>query len=214
MLAVESSDAGATLRFVDVYRRMYGGRLTAGIGLNDGPQSGVVQIRDFSLRNEPALSSIMAQGPEPAEAESARGRRIAPGRAAGDVTFDRMRANFVRSGSRVEFSDAAISNAAMGFTLSGWLDTGRERTDMNGTFVPLYGLNNVASQLPLLGPLLGGGHNEGLFAVNFRVSGKLSSPDVSVNPLSAIAPGFLRKLFSAGGGPFADGVPAVPQGER
>jgi len=210
-LAVESADAGATLRFVDVYRRMYGGRLTAGIGLNDGPQSGVVQIRDFILRNEPALSSIMAQGPEPTDAETARGRRVAPGRGAGDVTFDRMRANFVRTGTRVDFTDAAISNAAMGFTLSGWLDTGRERTDMTGTFVPLYGLNNVASQLPLLGPLLGGGHNEGLFAVNFRVSGKLASPDVSVNPLSAIAPGFLRKLFSAGGGPFADGMPGVPQ---
>lgn len=79
-LAVESADAGATLRFVDVYRRMYGGRLTAGIGLNDGPQSGVVQIRDFILRNEPALSSIMAQGPEPTDAETARGRRVAPGR--------------------------------------------------------------------------------------------------------------------------------------
>jgi hypothetical protein len=213
-LAVEAADAGATLRFVDVYRRMYGGRLNAGIGLNDGPQSGVVQIRDFTLRNEPALSSIMAQGPEPADTDAARNRRVAPGRAAGDVTFDRMRANFVRTGTRVDFDDAAISNAAMGFTLSGWLDTGRERTDMNGTFVPLYGLNNVAAQLPLLGPLLGGGHNEGLFAVNFRVSGKLAAPDVSVNPLSAIAPGFLRKLFSAGGGPFADGVPAVPQGER
>lgn len=210
-LAVDSADAGATLRFVDIYRRMHGGRLNAGIGLNDGPQAGVVQIRDFILRNEPALSSIMAQGPEPADTDAARGRRIAPGRAAGDVTFDRMRANFVRTGTRVDFSDAAISNAAMGFTLSGWLDTGRERTDMTGTFVPLYGLNNVAAQLPLLGPLLGGGHNEGLFAVNFRVAGKLAAPDVSVNPLSAIAPGFLRKLFSAGGGPFADGMPTVAQ---
>jgi len=211
MLAVDSSDAGATLRFVDVYRRMHGGRLNAGIGLNDGPQAGVVQIRDFVLRNEPALSSIIAQGPEPADTDSARGRRVAPGRGAGDVTFDRMRANFVRTGTRVDFSDAAISNAAMGFTLSGWLDTGRDRALIDGTFVPLYGLNNVAAQLPLLGPLLGGGHNEGLFAVNFRVSGKLASPDVSVNPLSAIAPGFLRKLFSAGGGPFADGMQAVPQ---
>ena len=210
-LAVDSADAGATLRFVDIYRRMHGGRLNAGIGLNDGPQAGVVQIRDFILRNEPALSSIMAQGPEPADTDAARGRRIAPGRAAGDVTFDRMRANFVRTGTRVDFSDAAISNAAMGFTLSGWLDTGRERTDMTGTFVPLYGLNNVAAQLPLLGPLLGGGHNEGLFAVNFRVAGKLAAPDVSVNPLSAIAPGFLHKLFSAGGGPFADGMPTVAQ---
>ena len=213
-LSVETTDAGATLRFVDVYRRMYGGRLNAGIGLNDGPQAGVVQIRDFTLRNEPALSSIMAQGPEPAEPETVRGRRAVQAQTTGSVTFDRMRANFVRSGSRVDFSDAAISNAAMGFTLSGWLDTGRERTEMNGTFVPLYGLNNVVAQVPLFGPLLAGGHNEGLFAVNFHVAGRLGSPDVSVNPLSAVAPGFLRKLFSAGGGPFADGVPAAPAGDR
>ena len=216
-LAVESADAGATLRFADVYRRMHGGRLNAGIGLNDGPQAGIVQIRDFTLRDEPALSSIMAQSPEPAEPESGRGRRgaqqPASGEGQGSVSFDRMRAKFVRAGSRVDFSDAAISNAAMGFTLSGWLDTVRDRTDLNGTFVPLYGLNNAVAQVPLFGPLLAGGHNEGLFAVNFRVSGRLGSPDVAVNPLSAVAPGFLRKLFSAGG-PFADGAPAPPQGER
>lgn len=212
-LSVESADAGATLRFLDIYKRMYGGRLVAGIGLNDGPQAGVVQIRDFTLRNEPALSSIMAQGPDPAEAQPpVRGRKgaVAPPATAASVSFDRMRANFVRTGTRVDFSDAAISNAALGFTLSGYLDTGKERTDINGTFVPLYGLNNVAAQLPIVGPLLGGGNNEGLFAVNFRVSGRLSSPDVTVNPLSAIAPGFLRKLFSAGGGPFAQGMPGAP----
>lgn len=217
MLSVESADAGATLRFLDIYRRMYGGRLAAGIGLNDGPQAGVVQIRDFTLRNEPALSSIMAQGPEPVEGENARGRKASSngaGQGGGSVTFDRMRANFVRSGTRVDFTDAAISNPALGFTLSGWLDTGKDRTDINGTFVPLYGLNNVAAQLPIVGPLLGGGNNEGLFAVNFRVSGRLPSPDVTVNPLSAIAPGFLRKLFSAGGGPFAESAPGMPAGDR
>ncbi|WP_375465087.1 DUF3971 domain-containing protein [uncultured Methylobacterium sp.] len=215
-LAVESGDAGATLRFVDVYRRMHGGRLNLGIALNDGPQSGVVQIRDFTLRNEPALASITAQGPETVDTVDARGgRRTVPGQGS-EATFDRMRANFVRTGSRLDFSDAAISNAAMGFTLSGFLDTARERTDINGTFVPLYGLNNVVAQVPVFGPLLAGGHNEGLFAVNFRVSGKLNAPDVSVNPLSAVAPGFLRKLFSAGGGgAFADGVPPPAlQGDR
>ncbi|WP_375456212.1 DUF3971 domain-containing protein [uncultured Methylobacterium sp.] len=214
-LALESGDAGATLRFVDVYRRMYGGRLKLGIVMSDGPQTGTVQIREFSLRNEPALSSIMAQSPETVETVDARGRtRTVPGQGS-EVVFDRMRANFVRAGARVDFADAAISNAAMGFTLSGFLDTARERTDINGTFVPLYGLNNIVSQVPVIGTLLGGGHNEGLFAVNFRVSGRLSAPDVSVNPLSAVAPGFLRKLFSAGGGPsFADGVRPSVQDDR
>jgi hypothetical protein len=211
-LTVDSQDAGATLRFADIYKRMYGGRLVMSTGLNDGPQQGVVQIRNFVLRNEPALSSIMAQGPASSEVVDARGRKQIVQNTGNDVTFDRLRANFVRTGARVDFSDAAISNAAMGFTLNGYLDTAKERTDINGTFVPLYGLNNVVSQLPILGQLLGGGHNEGLFALNFRVSGRLSKPDVSVNPLSALAPGILRKLFSAGGG--NDGIAgAAPMGE-
>lgn len=202
LLNLESADSGATLRFLDIYKRMYGGRLALNVYLNDGPQSGVVQIKDFALRNEPALSSIVAQAPPPAD-----GRRAAAN--ANDVGFDKMRANFVRSGSRVSFSDAAISNAAMGFTAGGWLDTAKERTQIDGTFVPLYGLNNVVAHLPLVGPLLAGGSNEGLFAVNFNVSGPIAKPTVNVNPLSAVAPGFLRKLFGAGGGDaFANGAGA------
>ena len=206
LLTLDSADSGATLRFLDIYKRMYGGRLALNVYLNDGPQAGVVQIKDFALRNEPALSSIVAQAPPPSD-----GRRAAPN--ANDVGFDKMRANFTRSGPRVSFSDAAISNAAMGFTATGWLDTAKERTQIDGTFVPLYGLNNVVAQVPLFGPLLAGGSNEGLFAVNFNVSGPIAKPTVNVNPLSAVAPGFLRKLFGAGSGDtFANGAgPGGPE---
>ncbi|GJE28216.1 DUF3971 domain-containing protein [Methylobacterium organophilum] len=215
MLSLDSSDAGSTLRFLDIYKRMYGGRVLLNIALGDGPQQGVVQIKDFALRNEPALSSIMAQGPETSEYVDAKGRRHVVQGQGSEVVFDRMRANFTRSGSRMTFTDAAISNAAMGFTLGGWLDTDKGRTEINGTFVPLYGLNNVVAQVPLVGPLLAGGHNEGLFAINFNVSGPIAKPNVNVNPLSAVAPGFLRKLFGAGGGDaYANGLPEPPPSDR
>ena len=208
-IAIETLDAGSALRFADIYKRMYGGKLIMSSALNDGPQPGSVQIRNFTLRNEPALSSIVAQGPATSEVVDARGRKYVVQNAATDVEFDRLRAIFTRTGSRIDISDASISNPAMGFTMTGFLDTAKERADINGTFVPLYGLNNVVSQLPILGQLLGGGRNEGLFALNFRVAGRLSKPDVSVNPLSALAPGILRKLFSAGGG--NDGLSAGTQ---
>ena len=63
-----------------------------------------------------------------------------------------------------------------------------------GVFVPAYGVNNLFGRLPVLGLLLGG-QQEGLFGLNFRVTGRVSDPSLSVNPLSAIAPGFLRKIF-------------------
>jgi hypothetical protein len=50
----------------------------------------------------------------------------------------------------------------------------------------------------VVGIFLGGGSNEGLFGVNFRISGPATAPMLTINPLSALAPGFLRKIFGAG----------------
>jgi hypothetical protein len=62
------------------------------------------------------------------------------------------------------------------------------------------------SRIPLFGPLLGGGANEGLIGINFRITGSASAPVLSLNPLSAMTPGFLRKIFGA-----ADAVTLPPQ---
>jgi hypothetical protein len=64
--------------------------------------------------------------------------------------------------------------------------------------VPAYSLNRVLGEIPLLGSLITGGENEGIFAATYRVEGALDDPKVEVNPLSALAPGFLRNLFGLG----------------
>jgi len=66
---------------------------------------------------------------------------------------------------------------------------------MRGTFIPLYGLNNMFGQIPLFGIFLGGGAKEGLVGVTFEVVGPTSGPTLRVNPISAVAPGLLRKFF-------------------
>ena len=56
--------------------------------------------------------------------------------------------------------------------------------------------NSVAGRIPVLGDLLTGGEEGGgVFAANYTATGPVESPDISVNPLSALAPGFLRNLF-------------------
>jgi hypothetical protein len=130
-----------------------------------------------------------------------------------EVGFAKARMDFVRTPGRIDFKDAAIFGGQVGFTLGGYIDYARDRMDVSGTFVPAYGLNNVFAQVPLFGPLLGGNQYEGLFAVNFRASGQASAPTLAVNPLSAVAPGFLRKLFGvAGEEPQAEVMPpALPE---
>ncbi len=46
----------------------------------------------------------------------------------------------------------------------------------------------------------------GLFAVNFRLGGSAQNPTLSINPLSAIAPGILRRFV-------VDPLGGVPQGQ-
>ena len=57
-----------------------------------------------------------------------------------------------------------------------------------------------------------GGEGEGLIAFNYAVKGSYDDPKVSVNPLSALTPGFLRGIFNAGEAkkPEENGVNTAP----
>ena len=84
---------------------------------------------------------------------------------------------------------------AIGVTANGVVDLHRDRLDLQGTIVPADALNSLLGNVPVIGSLLLGGEGQGLFAANYRVTGPTGDPKVSVNPLSALAPGFLRRFL-------------------
>jgi hypothetical protein len=184
-LTIESVDAGAFIRYMDLYSRMYGGDLTAQITPSLNRVSGFMIARNFSLRNEPALRRLVA------ETNPDQQQRVS----VSDTKFTKMRIDFSRDGTETTIKDAVIFGNQLGLTFNGVVDLIRDRISLSGTYVPAYGLNNAFSQIPLVGNLLGGGRNEGLLAVTFGVSGRASQPTVTVNPLSAVAPGIFRKIF-------------------
>jgi hypothetical protein len=213
VVILQAEDAGALLRFTDVYRRMSGGDLVLQLATGDGPQAGHVVLRSFALVNEPALRRIIPTQTQIVAGQDRAGNPQAVRVDVNEVQFTKARLEFTRNAGRLDFKDAAIWGNQIGFTLGGFIDYARDRLDITGTFVPAYGLNNVFAQVPLFGPLLGGSQYEGLFAVNFRLNGQASSPSLTVNPLSAVAPGFLRKLFGVGASvePQTGSLPAVPE---
>jgi hypothetical protein len=210
VVIIQAEDAGALLRFTDVYKRMSRGNLILQMATGDEPQMGHVVMHSFALVNEPALRRIIPTQTQIIAGQDKAGNPQAVRVDVNEIHFTKARLDFARSSGRIDFKDAAIWGNQIGFTLGGFIDYARDRLDISGTFVPAYGLNNVFAQVPLFGPLLGGGQNEGLFAVNFRMAGQASAPSLTVNPLSAVAPGFLRKLFGVGGEPQTGSLPATP----
>ncbi len=95
----------------------------------------------------------------------------------------------------VDITDARANGPSIGFTMKGQIDQGLERINVDGIIVPMFMLNNLLGKIPILGDILVGGKGEGLFALTYRIEGDAANPEVTVNPMTALAPGIFRNLF-------------------
>jgi hypothetical protein len=185
---VETADAGALFRFTDLYPRMYGGRMWVAMDpptAAQTPQDGHLYISDFVVRGEPALQRVVSG---------------APGQGGGAVTFSELRCDFTRASGRMSIRDGVVRGPLVGATIEGNIDYVHDDIHMRGTFVPFYDLNNMFGQIPIVGLFLGGGSNEGLLGITYEAVGPPSAPRIRINPVSAIAPGVLRKFIPSPGG--------------
>ena len=147
---------------------------------------GKVKIDKFRVINSPSFASMLTDRSM---------ERISDTLEREGISFDKLRADFRFFDGILEIDKARVYGAQLGLTLNGQVDQRYDELNLKGTLVPAYGLNSLLGNVPLIGDLLMGGKGKGLFAVNFRVRGSVNKPDVIVNPLSAIAPGFLREVF-------------------
>jgi Protein of unknown function len=180
---LESTDAGALFRFSDTYSRMVGGQMWIAMDppTSDGAkQEGLVDVREFTVRGEAALDGVAAG---------------APNGVGNGVQFSRMRVEFARRpGKMVIHEGSRVTGPTVGATIDGVMDYAGNELHLRGTFVPLYGLNAAFGDIPVLGFFLGG--KEGLIgSMTYEVVGTPGTPVLRVNPISAVAPGFVRKFL-------------------
>jgi hypothetical protein len=192
VIYLESNDAGALLRFTDTYSRVVGGRMWAAMDpptSDQGPQEGVLNVYDFSIRGESTLERIAANNGDPTAPRNNGMQSFGAG-----VTFSRMRAEFTRTPGKLQVRDGVVWGPVMGATIEGQFDYVRDDVRMRGTFVPAYALNNFLARVPIVGFFMGG-QNEGVFGMTYEVVGPTGNATLRVNPMSMMAPGFLRKIF-------------------
>ncbi|WP_398476551.1 DUF3971 domain-containing protein [Tardiphaga sp.] len=185
VIFIETNDAGAFLRVTDTYSKMFGGQLALAMdtpSTDTRPKEGLINVRNFTVKGEASLERVAASGGPPGAQNSG-------------IAFTRLRAEFVRQNGLMTVREGLVQGPSVGATIEGNIDYNANQVRMSGTFVPMYGLNNMFGQIPVVGLFLGGGSNEGLFGVTYEVVGTPGAPVLRVNPLSAIAPGITRKIF-------------------
>ncbi|WP_421998082.1 DUF3971 domain-containing protein [Reyranella sp.] len=124
--------------------------------------------------------------------------------------FDGLDANISRQGDRIAIKNGRTSGQSIGLTAQGYVDLGNDTARLNGVVVPAFALNNLLSNVPLLGPLLTGGKDGGVFAVSYQLHGPLDDLQTDVNMMSAVTPGALREIFTGGGAASGPPGPSGP----
>ena len=191
LITVRSGDAGAVARTFGIYDNAVGGELLMRAVVHDdrpgAPVRGTVRIEDYRVINAPTLARLLTIATLTGILGELRGKGI---------RFSRFEMPFILEDQVLTIRDARTSGFTVGVNAEGTVDLETDRVDMSGTIVPAYTFNTLIDAIPVLGELLTGGEGEGLFAATYEVGGTTAEPDIKVNPLSVLAPNFLRELFS------------------
>ncbi len=190
-LKIESADAGRLLSDLELTGQASGGALSVGARVREsGRATGAVRISDVTLIDAPVLAQILSNA-------SILG--LIDGDGADGIRFTRVRVPFDWRGGRIEIDEAAATGPSMGVTADGVIDRRARTIDLAGSVSPFYAVNSLLGRVPVLGDLFTGGRGQGIVGVAYSVNGPIADPRVTVNPLSALAPGPLRALFEGEG---------------
>lgn len=190
-LVIDSNDAGATLKAFNLYTKVQQGRLVLKASLSpagsDRPSAGNLRIKKFDVTKENRLKSLtrIAVNSENQIEEILRDSE----------SFTSFKMPFQIYKDRLVIGDSILKGIVLGASGRGVINTKTNRLNIEGTLIPIYAINSIIGNIPVLGRLLVGRKGEGVFGVTFSLRGTTSKPEFSINPASALAPGFLRQLF-------------------
>lgn len=191
---LEADDAGAALKAFDVYKNVRGGKFLltgeSAPGKSRYVINGKAQLSDFNVVNAPALAVLV----------SAISPTGLPMLLSNDgLFFSQLESKFSwhlrQPGDTYIIRDGRTSGSSLGLTFEGKVDKESGMVDINGHVVPMSEINSLISNIPLIGDILTGGSEGGIFAATYTMTGPTEKPVVSINPLSVLTPGIIRRIL-------------------
>ncbi len=189
-LVLHGADAGALLRALGEYPHLQGGTLDLRAVYGGGQAvTGKVSLLAARFANAPDVTKFLQALTLYGLADAASG----PG-----LKISRAEIPFTLQDGVLTLHGARAWSSSLGFTASGSFDLVNNACDLDTTIVPLYALNALPGKIPLIGKLFSPEKGGGLLAMRAHISGPIDHASVSINPLSALTPGFLRSIFGIG----------------
>ena len=204
LLTLETEDAGAVLAAFDITDTIRGGKLRVdGEMLGDGFSDELAlstRIDEFRINDAPVFARLLSVASFTGLFDALSGDGIRFARATGEVRV---------SDQELTIANGLAYGPGLGVKVDGRLGRETDEVEISGLLAPAYSLSRLIDVVPVIGELITGGEGEGLLATAYTIRGTVEEPVITVNPLTALAPGFVRDLLSAASQP-GDGPVTAP----
>lgn len=186
-LVVRSRDAGRVLSSVGVLKNARGGRMLLNLKPRPGSApsgqnwawDGELRVNDIRVVNAPVLAELLSVLSIVGLLEQLGG---------GGIGFSDNIVDISLTPAGITLREGRSIGPSMGITYEGAISPRQGLIDLQGVISPIYIVNGIAGALTSR-------QGEGLFGFSYQLTGALAQPQVGVNPLSILAPGFLREVF-------------------
>jgi hypothetical protein len=189
-IVVNADDAAGVLRDAGLFRSALGGSLRLALVEQGAPGNyrGAFEIGNIRVRDAPVLAALLSAASIIGFLEQLDGNGL---------SFTTVSGRFTVEDGLIRLSEAKAVGPSIGISLKGTYDPSARAFDMTGVISPLYAINGIFAEIPLIGRILGGREGEGLIGFGYTLRGSADAPRISVNPLSILTPGALREIFEA-----------------
>jgi AsmA-like C-terminal region/AsmA family/Protein of unknown function len=189
---IRSANAGGVIRSAGLLTQARGGDFTMTLIPGGGPGQfdGTLRVTDTRVKDAPAIAALLNSISVIGLLDEMSGQGI---------QFTEVDARFRLGPSRVTVFSSSAIGPSIGLSMDGVLDVPSGQLNMRGVISPVYLLNSIGSVLTRKG--------EGVIGFNYTLTGPTASPQVQVNPLSALVPGMFRDLMRATPPPVDDTAP-------
>ena len=188
-LVINSNDAGLFLETFKINKSGKGGEFVLHGEYDDTkethPLNSSVTIRDMRLIKAPTLAKIL----------NLASIGIVSSLSGEGILINKLKSEFVLEKGVLNLNKYEAYGPDIGFSNQGKVYLRKKEVDLEGAIIPMVTLNKIIGSIPVLGKILTN-ERKGIWSFIYTVKGDIDKPEVMVNPIKTITPGFIQKFFS------------------
>ena len=188
-LVINSNDAGLFLKTFNINKSGKEGELVLHGTYDDTkethPLNSSLTIRDMKLIKAPTLAKIL----------NLASIGIVSALSGEGILINKLKSEFTLEDGVLNLKKYEAYGPDVGFSNQGNVYLRKKEVDLEGAIIPMVTLNKIIGSIPVLGKILTN-ERKGIWSFVYTVKGDIDKPEVMVNPIKTITPGFIQKFFS------------------